>query len=90
MSRQRSRRSSKLHTERSLAPDLSFHPNVLETGDPGLSLDYCERMALLDRLRIFQLVNRGEVIATRVGFVLDGDLYLYYSGFRTAWRRSVS
>ena len=75
-----------VHTERSLAPNLPFHPNVFSRqATRDFLLDYCERMALLDRLRIFQLVNRGEVIATRVGFVLDGDLYLYYSGFRTAW-----
>jgi CelD/BcsL family acetyltransferase involved in cellulose biosynthesis len=42
-------------------------------------------MAERDQLRIFQLVIGGEVVATRVGFVLGNELYLYYSGYRVAW-----
>jgi CelD/BcsL family acetyltransferase involved in cellulose biosynthesis len=36
---------------------------------------------------IFQLLIRGEVVATRIGFRARGSLYLYYSGYEPAWGR---
>lgn len=77
-----------LHAERSLAADLPAHANVF-TRQPARDflLEYGQRMAERDQLRIFQLVIGGEVVATRVGFVLGNELYLYYSGYRLAWAR---
>jgi CelD/BcsL family acetyltransferase involved in cellulose biosynthesis len=75
-----------LHAERSVAPNLPCHPNVFARPIAREFLrEYCQRMAERDQLRIFQLVVGNEVIATRVGFVLGRDLYLYYSGYRSAW-----
>jgi CelD/BcsL family acetyltransferase involved in cellulose biosynthesis len=75
-----------LHAERSLAANLPPHANVF-TRQPARDflLEYAQRMAERDQLRIFQLVIGGEVVATRVGFVLGNQLYLYYSGYRVAW-----
>jgi CelD/BcsL family acetyltransferase involved in cellulose biosynthesis len=36
-------------------------------------------------LRIFQLVIKDEVVATRIGFVLGNELWLYYSGHDPRW-----
>lgn len=77
-----------LHAERSRATNLSFHANVFTRPVAReFLLEYGQRMAERDQLRIFQLEIGGEVVATRVGFVLAGDLYLYYSGYRPAWAR---
>lgn len=47
----------------------------------GFLLDYARHMAERGQLRIFQLAIAGTVVATRVGFVLGRELYLYYSGY---------
>ena len=47
----------------------------------------CARLAERGAVRVFELVIRGEVVATRIGFVLGNSLYLYYSGFDPAWAR---
>ncbi len=49
--------------------------------------DVCERLALRDAVRIFQLRIGTEVVAARIGFVVADSLYLYYSGFDPAWAR---
>ena len=75
-----------LHAERSRAPNLPFHADVFTRPVArAFLLEYGQRMAERDQLRIFQLLIGKEVVATRVGFVLDSDLYLYYSGYRVAW-----
>jgi CelD/BcsL family acetyltransferase involved in cellulose biosynthesis len=75
-----------LHAERSRAPDLPCHANVFaRQAARDFLLEYGQRMAERDQLRVFQLVIDDEVVATRVGFVLGTDLYLYYSGYRAAW-----
>jgi CelD/BcsL family acetyltransferase involved in cellulose biosynthesis len=75
-----------LHAERSQAPNLPCHPNVFTRQVAReFLLEYAQRMAERDQLRIFQLLIGGEVVATRIGFVLGTDLYLYYSGYRVAW-----
>jgi CelD/BcsL family acetyltransferase involved in cellulose biosynthesis len=75
-----------LHAERANAHGLPLHPDVF-TRDVAREffLDYGQRMAEQDRLRVFQLKIGGQVVATRVGFILGRDLYLYYSGYRVAW-----
>ncbi len=40
--------------------------------------DYARAMAARDQLRIFQIAIGGAVVATRIGFLLGTDLYLYY------------
>jgi len=75
-----------LHTERSQAPDLPAHGNVfVRPAARDFLGDYAQRMAERNQLKIFQLVIGGEVVATRIGFVLGSELYLYYSGYRVEW-----
>lgn len=49
--------------------------------------DYAEAMALGGSLRIFQLVIDETIVATRIGFLLGDELYLYFSGYDAAWSR---
>ncbi len=75
-----------LHAERSQDPSLPLHANVFARQVArDFLLEFGQRMAERDQLRVFQLEIGGKVVATRVGFVLGRDLYLYYSGFRVAW-----
>jgi CelD/BcsL family acetyltransferase involved in cellulose biosynthesis len=75
-----------LHGERASAPNLPFHANVFQREVARhFLLEYGQRMAEGGSLRIFQLEIGGEVVATRVGFILGNDLYLYFSGYRAAW-----
>jgi CelD/BcsL family acetyltransferase involved in cellulose biosynthesis len=45
------------------------------------------RAAAAGQLRVFTLRIHGQVVAIRLGFEVDGCLYLYYSGFDPAWWR---
>jgi len=75
-----------LHAARSrvTAPPLHANTFARETAR-NFFTEYAQHMAERGQLRIFQLVVGGEVIATRVGFVLGNDLYLYYSGYLIEW-----
>jgi len=46
---------------------------------------YCAAMAERGELRIFQLEINGTLVASRLGFVLGRELYLYYSGYLPDW-----
>jgi CelD/BcsL family acetyltransferase involved in cellulose biosynthesis len=75
-----------LHTARALAPDTIAHSDVF--GSPAARAfleDYARGMAERGQLRVFQLEIAGRVVATRLGFVLGNELYLYYSGYDPAW-----
>jgi len=47
--------------------------------------EHAMMLAREDRLRIFRLRIGGKVAATRIGFVLGDQLYLYYSGYDPRW-----
>lgn len=49
--------------------------------------DVCARLAARNVTRVFQLTVDGKVVATRIGFVMGDTLYLYFSGFDTAWAK---
>lgn len=49
--------------------------------------EYCDTLAARGELRIFQLEIGGVIVATRVGFLLGSELYLYYSGYLPEWGR---
>jgi len=49
--------------------------------------EVCDRFAVRDVVRVFQLRIADTVVASRIGFVIGGSLYLYYSGFDPAWAR---
>ena len=47
----------------------------------------CDRLAARGAVRLFALKIGGQIIAMRLGFVVDDSLYLYYSGYDPAWAR---
>ncbi len=49
--------------------------------------DYAGRSADCGELRIFQLCIAEKVVATRIGFALGYELYLYHAGNDPAWDR---
>jgi CelD/BcsL family acetyltransferase involved in cellulose biosynthesis len=78
----------KLHAMRAGLEGTTLHPDHFASPSAQCFLrDVCARLAARDITRIFQLVVDGKVVATRIGFLLGKTLYLYYSGFDTAWAR---
>jgi CelD/BcsL family acetyltransferase involved in cellulose biosynthesis len=77
-----------LHADRAGVTDGVPHPNVFADPVPRqFLLDYAQAMAGRDQLRIFQLWIGDRLVATRVAFQFEQDLYLYYSGFARDWGR---
>jgi CelD/BcsL family acetyltransferase involved in cellulose biosynthesis len=78
----------RLHRERGQLAGTVSHNDVFATQkDRDFLIDYAQQMASRDQLRVFQLVIGGQVVATRLGFLLGDELYLYYSGYDTRWSR---
>jgi CelD/BcsL family acetyltransferase involved in cellulose biosynthesis len=77
-----------LHAKRAALSGTIAHPNHFATARSRAFLrEVCARLAQRRTLRIFQLIIRGEVVASRIGFIVDDSLYLYYSGFDSEWAR---
>jgi CelD/BcsL family acetyltransferase involved in cellulose biosynthesis len=62
--------------------DVFAHPSCR-----AFLFDACERFGARGALRIFRLHLGGKLVASRVGFVLGGCLYLYYSGVDPAYAK---
>jgi hypothetical protein len=80
-----------LHKLRAQAPITPKHADVFAAG-PSRSflLEYMTRSSASGSAKLFELLVEGEVVASRIGFVLNDNLYLYYSGYRpTMGRYSV-
>jgi CelD/BcsL family acetyltransferase involved in cellulose biosynthesis len=78
----------RLHALRAAMPWGPRHPDRFATAQARTFLyDVCHRLAARDAVRVFQLSIAGQIVSSRVGFVLAGSLYLYYSGFDPAWAR---
>ena len=77
-----------LHAARADAAASIKHPNVFASPvTSSFMLEYCTNLARRGALRIFQLVIDDEVVASRIGFILGDELYLYYSGYEPRWGR---
>jgi CelD/BcsL family acetyltransferase involved in cellulose biosynthesis len=75
-----------LHRERAHAAARTKHSDVFgKLQDRAFICDYAQRMAERGQLRIFLLHVDGRVVASRMGFVLGEELYLYYSGYQMRW-----
>jgi CelD/BcsL family acetyltransferase involved in cellulose biosynthesis len=77
-----------LHSARAALEDTVGHSDVfaLERSRAFLR-EYMREAAALGEARVFELVVAGDVVATRLGFVLGDELYLYFSGFEPDWRQ---
>ena len=49
--------------------------------------EYVRDMACADRLRVFQIRIGGQIAAMRIGFQFGDEVYLYYSGYDSRWRK---
>lgn len=77
-----------LHTLRARLTGVSLHPDHFRyEGSRDFLRDVCARLAARKIVRVFELEIGGEVVASRVGFVVGKTLYLYYSGFRPSWAK---
>jgi CelD/BcsL family acetyltransferase involved in cellulose biosynthesis len=75
-----------LHGMRADADHTVRHLNVFAPQNATEFLrDYAQHMAERGQLRIFELEIAGKVVATRIGFLLGSELYLYYSGYDLEW-----
>jgi CelD/BcsL family acetyltransferase involved in cellulose biosynthesis len=78
----------RLHAARASLRGGVPHPDVFASAASRAFLqDVCNRFAERGELRIFRLRVKERVVATRVGFVLGGSLYLYYSGYDGAFSK---
>jgi CelD/BcsL family acetyltransferase involved in cellulose biosynthesis len=77
-----------LHRGRAEADAAVQHLDVFAQDNGRRFLfDYGQAMAEAGNLRIFQMLVAGQVVATRIGFVLGDEIYLYYSGYEPEWGR---
>ena len=77
-----------LHALRAKMPSTVDHPDRFA----GSALrrfvhEVCGELAARDMVRVFQLEIAGQVVASRIGFVVADSLYLYYSGFDPEWAK---
>jgi CelD/BcsL family acetyltransferase involved in cellulose biosynthesis len=77
-----------LHRERARAADTVAHADVFATAQArGFIREVMDRFATRGQARVFELEIGGEIVAGRMGFVIDDTLYLYYSGYLNDWGR---
>jgi len=82
------RRFYELHARRAALTDVAPHPNVFADARSRAFLDdYCEQMAAMGDLLLFETVVGGEIVAIRLGFAFGDELYLYFSGYDPAYGR---
>jgi len=75
-----------LHKRRADAPHLLPHEDVFATPQSRQFLtDLAALSGANTQLRIFQLEISGVVVASRIGFLLGDELYLYFSGYEPDW-----
>ncbi|MDP2271777.1 MAG: GNAT family N-acetyltransferase [Archangium sp.] len=78
----------RLHNARSTLTGTTDHKDVFALERSRLFLRDCMAAAAgAGEARVFQLEIGGQVVATRLAFALDDQLYLYFSGFDPAWKQ---
>jgi CelD/BcsL family acetyltransferase involved in cellulose biosynthesis len=76
----------RLHTARACSGETPPHNDVFaHPACRAFLLDVCSQFAEQGALRIFRLAIADKLVATRIGFVLGESLYLYYSGYDSAY-----
>jgi CelD/BcsL family acetyltransferase involved in cellulose biosynthesis len=77
-----------LHLMRAGVKTAANHPDRFAS---RVSRDFlyevCERLGKRGAVRLFQLKVASQIVAMRIGFLVGGSLYLYYSGFDPKWSR---
>jgi CelD/BcsL family acetyltransferase involved in cellulose biosynthesis len=76
-----------LHAARAQAADILVHENKFERSRPRAFLaDYLNGVAERGELRIFELEIGGNVVASRLAFLLGSDMWMHLSGYNPAWK----
>jgi CelD/BcsL family acetyltransferase involved in cellulose biosynthesis len=71
-----------LHSLRARAPSTPSHADVFAPlAARKFVLEYMSCASRLGSARLFELLVEGQVVASRIGFVLGDHLYLYFSGY---------
>ncbi len=77
-----------LHALRARATHLVDHADYfVNSPAKSLLLGLASSPERVPALRVFELRIGTELVASRVGFELDDELYLYFSGFDPKWAR---
>ncbi len=77
-----------LHAARADLKDTVMHENVFEHALARAFIHSCFLEASKrNQARVFQLVIGGDVVATRLSFLLGDQLYLYFSGYSPQWKQ---
>jgi CelD/BcsL family acetyltransferase involved in cellulose biosynthesis len=78
----------RLHAQRAQAKHLADHADYFKDS-PARDLMYglARKPEAAPGLRAFELWVGGQLVAIRLGFLLDDELYLYFSGFDPDWGR---
>jgi CelD/BcsL family acetyltransferase involved in cellulose biosynthesis len=78
----------RLHSMRNLATNTVAHADVFQNeNDRAFLTEYAHELSRRGQLRIFQLLISGDVVATRVAFQFNDEIYLYYSGYDPTWSK---
>jgi CelD/BcsL family acetyltransferase involved in cellulose biosynthesis len=78
----------RLHAMRSLATNKITHADVFrKANERAFISEYALGRAERGELRIFQLLISGTVVASRIGFQNNDQIYLYYSGYDPGWSK---
>jgi CelD/BcsL family acetyltransferase involved in cellulose biosynthesis len=77
-----------LHASRAEAADMIQHPDrFANQRHRSFFVEYAQRMADLGLLRFFEIEIGGRVVASRIAFVIDSELYFYFAGYDPEWRK---
>ncbi|MGI4800540.1 MAG: GNAT family N-acetyltransferase [Janthinobacterium lividum] len=77
-----------LHAQRSDLAGSVPHPNAFaHPTAQAFVRDYAATAATTGAVRVFELRIGGDVVATRVAFLLGREMYLYFSGYDLAWKK---
>jgi CelD/BcsL family acetyltransferase involved in cellulose biosynthesis len=72
----------RLHAARAQLAGTVTHPNVFRLPQSRRFLhEVCHRFAARRQLCIYQLKHGENIVASRIGFICNDSMYLYYSGY---------
>lgn len=78
----------RLHAARACLRDTVVHADLFgQESFRRFLRDVCGRFAALGALRVYRLFVSGRLAASRIGFVLGGSVYFYYSGYDPEFRQ---
>ena len=77
-----------LHAARADVAGMIQHPNKFASSrNRSFFVEYAQRMADRGLLRLFELEIGGNVVASRIAFMFDSELYFYFAGYDPTWRK---